>query len=149
VSIVRAFVTEFFGLTRPAGRGTRKPGKQDSGTPFNSPVSGGHQVRRNGTDKGIDGIHRPYIDLERVIAEPLGVDYYERYIETLFRKFCFSCACWRLRHLAQDPETVAGTHILRKSALADTAITIVGAFMANNARYSQVPAGIQVDAPVA
>jgi transposase len=101
-------------------------------------------------DRKVDGVVRwRRIELKRVFAKWFGVDYCERYVGMHFRKVGFSHISARPRHRTKDAETGAGTHFLRKSARADSSMTMVRTFIARNARRSLVPAGIQVDASVA
>jgi len=66
------------------------------------------KIVERGPDREVDGIVRwRRIDLKRVIAEQFGVEYCERYVGTLLRKFGFSHISARPRHPAQDAETVA------------------------------------------
>ena len=60
-----------------------------------------------GPDREKDGVVRwRRIDLKRVIAERLGVDFHERYVGTLLKKLGFSHISARPRHPAQDERIV-------------------------------------------
>jgi transposase len=65
------------------------------------------QIVEAGPERAKDGVVRwRRVDLKRVIAQRLGVDFHERYVGTLLKKIGFSHISARPRHPAQDERIV-------------------------------------------
>ena len=60
-----------------------------------------------GPEREKDGVVRwRRVDIKRVIADPFGIDFHERYVGTLLKKLGFSHVSARPRHPAQDERIV-------------------------------------------